>query len=77
MDMLNDVAGQFGTTANEVVERAAEHYLNHIAELKAATTGDRTTSANWAAAKLTFQSSKCMFERCPYTGECPVEVCPL
>jgi hypothetical protein len=74
---LQDAAAQFGSEPGELVARAVEHYLNHIAELEATTCGDRTTSANWAAAKNTFQSSKCMFDVCPYTGDCPVEVCPL
>jgi hypothetical protein len=77
MQSLQSAAQQFDSTPRELVARAVEHYLNHIAELEATRSGDRTTSANWAAAKITFQSSKCMFDPCPYAGECPVEVCPL
>ncbi len=74
---LQSAAQQFDSKPQDLVTRAVEHYLNHIAELEGTTCGDRTTSANWAAAKQTFQASKCVFDVCPYAGECPVEICPL
>lgn len=75
---LRDLATQFGTSPERILERAIHHYLNHVEELRTASTGGRRPSVDWAAAKETLQASKCLFDECPYSSEgCPVEVCPL
>ncbi len=77
---VGDAARRFDVTRAEIVQRALEHYLGHMDEVKVEfeqRPKDRDHEVDWDQAKQTLKKANCHFEKCPYEGDCPAEVCRL
>lgn len=74
-----DAASRFHVSRSEIIRRAVEHFLGHVEETKAVIERERGSdqAPDWGRAKQTLEKAHCPYEDCPFTGDCPVEVCPL
>ena len=77
---ISDAASRFQISRSEIIQRAVEHFLGHVQEVKVAIErqelGSRQ-SADWGQAKRTMEQAHCPYDNCPFSGDCPVDVCPL
>ena len=77
---VGDAARRFEVTRSELIQRALEHYLGHMDEVKAEfeqRQADREPGVDWSKAKETLKKANCQFDSCPFSENCPVEVCRL
>lgn len=77
---IADAAARFHVSRSEIIQRAVEHFLGHVEEVKVAIEQrERGSEAmpDWGRAKETFEKANCPYENCPFAGDCPVDVCPL
>ena len=75
-----DAASRFNVTRSEIIQRALEHYLGHVEEVRVAFEqhqqhGD--PAVDWHRAKQTLRKAHCPYDNCPFADDCPAEVCPL
>jgi predicted DNA-binding protein len=77
---ITDAASRFNVTRSEIIQRAVEHYLGHVEEVRVAfeqREQHHDPVVDWHQAKQTMQGVHCPYEDCPFSGDCPVEICPL
>ena len=77
---VGDAARRFEVTRSELIQRAVEHYLGHMDEVKAEFEQrkiDRESGVDWSTAKETLRKAHCRYDHCPYAEDCPADVCPL
>ena len=77
---VDEIARQFDQSLSEIVERAVAQFARGVAEARAAANARRAYTVgepDWGTVKRTLQEAACPFADCPFSGDCPVEVCPL
>jgi hypothetical protein len=77
---LSDAASRFNVDRSVIVQRAVEHYLAHVEEVKDAfdqRSEPRSAERDWQRAMETLERANCPYEECPFQGDCPADVCAL
>jgi hypothetical protein len=77
---IADAASRFNLSRSEIIQRAVEHFLGHVEEVRVAIEQRELDSApalDWGHAKETMEKAHCPYDNCPFAGDCPVDVCPL
>jgi hypothetical protein len=75
-----DAAARFHVSRSEIIRRAVEHFLGHVEEVRGAIERRERESdptVDWGHAKKTLEHAHCPYDKCPFAGDCPVDVCPL
>ena len=75
-----DAASRFNVTRSEIIQRALEHYLRHVDEIRGAVVQRQQTGAkpvDWERARKTLRKANCPYDSCPFEDDCPGDVCPL
>jgi hypothetical protein len=77
---VTDAAARFHVSRSEIIRRAVEHFLGHVEEVKVLIERrerEPDSKIDWGHAKKTLEHAQCPYENCPFSGDCPVDVCPL